>query len=238
MKKIIFLGLCLGIMISCNTNKKGENDKSKSDSLSNINGKAILAFLDDAEFITSDLLLFEVKGHVKEVKYHRENPYVITFDKNGMLASCNYNNEYKDFKFENGKAVGKYFSSKRNNKGQLTEYAYRPEGELCYFLDVKEITYNADGRVSKLLTSGWESMCETEYKYNNEGLCIEEVDDAQMESLVYKATTTYTYTKFDEQGNWTERKCKQHSEEWTFDEEDDKTITNEEKIEKRTIIYY
>ena len=59
-----------------------------------------------------------------------------------------------------------------------------------------------------------------------------------MESLVYKATTTYTYTKFDRQGNWTERKCKQHSEEWTFDEEDDKTITNEEKIEKRTIIYY
>ena len=223
MKKIIFLGLCLGIMISCNTNKKEENEKSKSDSVSNNNGKAILAFLNDAEFITSDLLLF------KEVKYHRENPYVITFDKNGMLASCNYNNEYKDFKFEKGKAVGKYFSSKRNNKGQLTEYAYRPEGELCYYLDIKEITYNAYGRVSKLLTSGWESMCETEYKYNNEGLCIEEVDDAQMESLVYKATTTYTYTKFDEQGNWTERKCKQRSEEWTFDGE---------KIEKRTVTYY
>ena len=59
-----------------------------------------------------------------------------------------------------------------------------------------------------------------------------------MSADIGKFTRTYTYTKFDRQGNWTERKCKQHSEEWTFDEEDDKTINNEEKIEKRTITYY
>ena len=39
MKRIIFLGLCMAVMTSCNLNKKVENDGSKSDSISNKNDK-------------------------------------------------------------------------------------------------------------------------------------------------------------------------------------------------------
>lgn len=240
MKRIIFLGLCMAVMTSCNLNKKVENKDSKSDSVSNKNSKVVQDITDNAEFVTPDLMLFDVKGHVKEVKYHYEKPYVITFDKNGMVTSCNYNNDYKDFKFENGKAVGKYFSSERNAKGQLTRYAYEPnmDTDQYLWLDVNKITYNANGQVLNILNNGWESANETKYKYNSKGLCIKQVGEWLLSSEVGKFTRTYTYTKFDKQGNWIERKCKQHGEQWEEGEENNKTITNEEEVEKRTITYY
>lgn len=239
MKRIIFLGLCMAVMTSCNLNKKVENDGSKSDSISNKNDKMAKSATDNTEFVTPDLMLFDVKGHVKTVKYDGEETYTVTFDENGMLASCPCNDEDKDFKFENGKAVGKYFSSERNAKGQLTRYAYEPKlGDGHWFLDVKEITYNANGQVIKLLSNGWETGSEIEYKYNSEGLCIKQVEDWLMSADIGKFTRTYTYSKFDKQGNWIERKCKQHSEQWEEGEENNKTITNEEEVEKRTITYY
>ena len=47
--------------------------------------------------------------------------------------------------------------------------------------------------------------------------------------------TTYTYTKFDDRGNWTERKCKVHSVEWECEEEN---VTDSREVEKRVITYY
>ena len=65
MKRIIFLGLCMAVMTSCNLNKKVENDGSKSDSISNKNDKVAKSATDNAKFVTPDLMLFDVKRHVK-----------------------------------------------------------------------------------------------------------------------------------------------------------------------------
>ena len=55
------------------------------------------------------------------------------------------------------------------------------------------------------------------------------------EDYSYNTTTTYTYTKFDDRGNWTERKCKVHSVEWECEEEN---VTDSREVEKRVITYY
>ena len=59
------------------------------------------------------------------------------------------------------------------------------------------------------------------------------------EDYSYNTTTTYTYTKFDDRGNWTERKCKVHSVEWEGEEETaEKNTSDATSVEKRVITYY
>ena len=51
--------------------------------------------------------------------------------------------------------------------------------------------------------------------------------------------TTYTYTKFDEIGNWTERECKARIVEWEDEEHTSKkNVTDSREVEKRVITYY
>ncbi|RRC98713.1 hypothetical protein [Prevotella sp. OH937_COT-195] len=215
MKRILFLVFCVGLITSsCNIVKGGD-------------------------FKTSDLMLFELKGHVKTLKYNRTDPYVVTFDENGMVTSCPCYDQSSNFNFKNGKAVGKYFSSNRNAKGQLTKYAYEPVGNNYWRLDMYEITYNDNGQADTIVHTGWESQSEIKCKYDDKGLCIEEVEDYYMASIVGKETRTYTYIKFDDNDNWIERKCKKHNVEWEEDDNlNNKMARDEEYVETRTITYY
>ena len=242
MKKFFLLVICIGAIISCAASCKSDRGNGKKHAVQDKGNRQDEASDGDAGFITPDLLLFGVKGHVKSVETNDGKEKVrITFDDKGLLASYPCTEGSRDFIFKDGKAVGKYFSSKRNANGQLVRFAYEPYEDMDehWYTDIYELTYNASGRVVTTVQTGWESSSTTKHEYDGKELCTREVCEGMAESLGYKVITTYTYTKFDDRGNWTERKCKMHSVEWEGEEETaEKNTSDATSVEKRVITYY
>ncbi|MCI6160263.1 MAG: hypothetical protein MR681_02860 [Prevotella sp.] len=245
MKKTLLFACCVVAMISCSNNTKTKKQQETGDSVAAIPNETtqmVQDSLDYVNFTTPDLMLFNVKGHVKEVDYDEVAPCVITFDENGLVSSCPCHDEDLDFTFKDGKAIGKNFSSKRNAKNQLTRYAYEPNiRENYWYLDVYEMTYNDKGQVKTIEHGGWETDSKQTFTYNAEGLCTQIVHDYGIEATSGVRTITYTYTKFDSHGNWTERNAKTHEEEtneWKDDGTPIKKVNDWESVEKRSITYY
>ncbi len=254
MKKLTFLTLMAVVLLFVDCKDNGENQSGKTDG---DNTEASTAQEQAPVQIdtlhTPDLTLFELQGPVKSVKSGDSeneilNDLELNFDEHGRLTKMNeYSISYESnpngvveikSKYLKGKeiverdkegrllavaagegcggSVGYYFTYK---KGKLTEYRY--EYSECYLTsyEVEVKGYDAQGRISK-------DEC---------GMCDEDAGCVEM-------TTTYTITKTDEWGNWTERKAKIHSVITEYEEGYGDECTTSTKnmtvTEKRTITYY
>ena len=237
MKKFFLLVICIGAIISCAASCKSDREEGKKHAVQDKGNRQDEDSDKNAGFVTPDLLLFGVKGHVKSVETNDGKEKVrITFDGKGWLASYPCTEGSRDFIFKDGKAVGKYFSSKRNANGQLVRLAFEPKApDDLLGANIFKLKYGATGKLVRLDQSIWEASITLNYEYDDKGLCVRMLCEGGEEDYSYNTTTTYTYTKFDDRGNWTERKCKVHSVEWECEEEN---VTDSREVEKRVITYY
>lgn len=260
MKKLTFLTLIVAIvlsLVSCKgllkkLSKKSGKAKTEMAASPQDGEEAYTVPEEDVTdvFCTADLSLFELQGNVKSVKGSRKgNSYMdnweLSFDVDGRLTSIGFIGGEKyaisyasnpdgkvtsrgghNVKRDNtgsilsvsagdgcGDAPGFYFEY---GKGGLSKYHYA-SGECTGDVYVEVKGYDGSGYIAKEL-SGWGD------EYGSE-----------------ETTTTYTITKTDEMGNWTERTAKIHmvlTEREDIEAEDVVTTENKTVTEKRTITYY
>lgn len=164
-------------------------------------------------FTTPDLAFFELKGHVKEVVYTKANDRMTlesttyTFDKNGRMIDGN--------------------GYSRGSNGRICRQGEYSEVVSRYVYT--EYVCDSKGRVVKASCDdphdGY-AFNET-YLYNSSGLLIKKTgsDDCGGDY-----TSTFSYQKYDNVGNWT---CRTYKDVFVDYEDLDETYT-----ERRIITYY
>lgn len=191
----------------------------------------------EEEFIGVDLAMFDLKGHVKQVEYPRDNDqpngpaFVCKFDKDGKLESgtllelFNFHPNPTDLK------------PQRNEEGKILSF-YDSEMNATFtplFFD--------NGKVMTL-DIGLPTMGEQSYKYSmdNYGVIVSCTFDFAVHGYGGGNTSNYEYTKYDDKGNWIERKVSGTNRSFGYNNETGEEETEEEEfsgvIETRKIIYY
>lgn len=135
-----------------------------------------------------DAEVFEAKGRVKMITINYTYPgrtirSTYSFSPSGELLATQ---------------EGKIVSLERDEQGRLAKYVYNDAGSYYQY------EYNEQGRMCRCLFAGGKA----EYKYNNQGLIIEEIEDFYSTTCI-----RYKHLAFDEEGNWTERICDREGEE-------------------------
>ncbi len=188
--------------------------------------------------IAPDLQIYDVKGKVKQVElqnYTADNKW-------------NYNKKDKD---ENSSYTVCF-----DTEGVATQHALayiakgsKPiinrdsEGRIIKFSnseheggDVYSFTYNSKGNIiCKKILLGFTCNADYYYYYNQDNQIERITFETSDVDFYSKGEIKYTYTKFDEQGNWTERRVEMKSQ--ITEEEETKKKTFRE-IDVRNILYY
>lgn len=102
-----------------------------------------------------------------------------------------------------------------------------------------EYTYDERGRLMQVVQTFWESTTTTTFTYEGDvPYPTQRRDDTIDEGVRIKSETNYRYTKFDQQGNWTERELRYQGSEEEDGAPDGPTRWNGAMIERRTISYH
>lgn len=146
-----------------------------------------------------DAEAFEARGNVKTITVKTEKPFrtfstTYSFLATGELAATSY---------------GEPTDIRHDSNGRITEYRYN--GSEGYY----RFEYDNQGRLIRKYFPGGSS----EYKYDQRGLVIQEIEDFFSVSYF-----DYEYLAFDDHDNWTKR---------TYINGDDETV-----VETRMIIYW
>ena len=146
-----------------------------------------------------DAEAFEAKGNVKTITVKTEKPFrtfstTYSFLATGELAATSY---------------GEPTDIRHDSNGRITEYRYN--GSEGYY----RFEYDNQGRLIRKYFPGGSS----EYKYDQRGLVIQEIEDFFSVSYF-----DYEYLAFDDHDNWTKR---------TYINGADETV-----VETRMIIYW
>ena len=147
----------------------------------------------------SDLDMFGLKGPVDSVCIVMNDAGLewqteFTFDENGLLIEID----------------GVEVSCERDVKGRMTSITVEEaveDDEDSYTTINMTIAYTPSGRVSKVTASSGDEVWTQTYSYDADGLLKELIYDSTEDKEVQQ----YTYLKFDEYGNWTQRQEKLQS---------------------------
>ena len=102
---------------------------------------------------------------------------------------------------------------------------------------VVEFTYDEQGRLKKIERTFWESSQEEEFFYEGDNpYPVRRRYQSSEEGMEAESETEYRYTKFDEQGNWTEREMRYRGD--TTEGGETTTRWRGAMLERRTISYY
>lgn len=127
---------------------------------------------------------------------------------------------------------------RRNDKGEITALGVLNNAEY----DRDERMIWKDGRLLVIDTKGWEWNWNKKFAYNADGLLEKEETVLSDMECTNHYVRVFTYVKFDDKGNWTERWCRLTGESECSDEETGESV--KEKLsptveyQKRTITYY
>ena len=126
----------------------------------------------------------------------------------------------------------------RDDKGRVSQYSQANDDEDDAMFH-NTFTYDAQGRIAKVERAYWEMTIEEKFTYegDNPYPARREFHKSDVGTEV-ESTTDYRYTKFDEQGNWTERELRVIGTETEEGEEDYPTRWTNALIERRAISYY
>ncbi len=248
-------------LTACNRLKKLV-DKEEKDTVSVEQPLAADADVPEEETIDydpSDITAFGLYGHVKEavqmtyeatlqgdklVRGERaegsETRYY-RFQEDGLVTYDCYKNEYTYD--QNGKFIrGRSDASKmeRSPRGLIARYENREssnhwEGYSCDF------EYDQEGRMTKLIFTGWEEVFEYNYTYDGDKVYpSRELMEGQACADLFKSRTEYRYTRFDSHGNWLERELWLTEEQGVEDGTDSPQmdVSRRYQIEVRKISYY
>jgi len=224
-----------------------------------------------ATMVTADMSVAEVKGNVKSVKtsvfkavkhgdsYDMAKTSLETisygFDETGRLiayseiftdgnfARYNFTLDYDGDSFtakvSNLKDASRAIVVERDADGRIVRLADSHETDE----DRDEAWTWTDGRLTAVNVTCWEWSEGWTFTYDEKGLVASRVDTWEEYEESSKTTSTYTYLKFDENGNWTERAVKLDTVGLAWDNETEKMVTtgtepSTYRLETRVIEYY
>lgn len=163
--------------------------------------------------VSPDLSMYGLKGNVKSCK---QGYWELEFDEQGKWL---ISSDYKDVL--------------RDEEGRICVIRFDKFGDDEWAYD--DWTYDSIGRVEVYMSYNWAGTFKTSYVYKDGQVCRESYDSAGEQNI--SLVTEYCDYKFDEQGNWIERKAvivDYPNLSW-----DVKQYAGEpERIETRTITYY
>ena len=203
MKHIIFITVSLVsflLLVSCSPDKKISTASSELQKTRNVEDDYV-AETDD-NFITPDLAFFNLKGNVKGIKiiFTEANFNGIKFiskEKNLVFG----NNFTETFDKEGKWKFAKDIKIKRNVEGYIISIdSNDPEANPVY----NSIIWK-NGKMQESLQ---DYDTKHFYHYNKDDILTEEII-SRGGDFPYKTETRYSYSIFDEHGNWTKR-CEKH----------------------------
>jgi len=200
---------------------------------------------------TEDLALFGLQGPVKQVTTSADKDFKVQFDKQGRLTYISYSwgghqmaISYESS--ENGKVTGRDgHGVKRDGQGRIVSITSGNSGcgEPGVYIEygngyAKQFEYVREDCVDKVFVEI--------VGVDREKRATTEWTEIYGPSYSRETSTTYTYTKVDEWGNWTERRFESgttyEETEYNDDTGEEETVysedTEDEGVEKRKIIYY
>ena len=188
----------------------------------------------EGQFASSDLKMYELKGNVKSVKVMMvtmdiENlAYTLAFDENGVATAHRYD------KLWEGEPT---ISVERNEKGQMTAYTSIYSDAEIYNVDAK-YSYDSNGLLTTIeaLWDG-ESNSKEMIEYDGQSNRAKTITEFYDYDVTAVEEIKYSYSSFDDKGNWTERVLNISN---YIKEEDGSVSDNTDMaiIERREIIYY
>lgn len=239
----------LGIVSCGNKNKAGGSDEAAPADTGSVAGQAQeeQAEAEKELLQTPDLTLFELKGNVKTATVKgtvgdKDADFESTaFDEQGRLTVLGeYNISYN--KVETGKVTNeKGQRVKRDKQGRIL-YVGRADG--CSGQEGRHFTYSKNGYKDYQDTGECSWLYDTTVTLGADGLPATFKATAFDESGDYEINYTFTYTKFDDKGNWTERTVKWNSVYNEYNETEDGkeenivTKDNGTLKQTRSITYY
>ena len=160
-----------------------------------------------------------------------------SFDKAGRITVDPWGGVYAydaDGNFTKG--VTEKTKMRRDDKGRVVFYRQaNDEDDDAMFKN--EFTYDEQGRLKKIERTFWESSQEEEFFYEGDNLYpVRRRYQSSEEGTEVESESEYRYTKFDEQGNWTEREIRYRGA--TTEGEGSTTRWRGSMLERRTISYY
>ena len=251
-------------LVSCKSNGNADQSVSQADESQEVaQQQPENQISENSKYNPVDGRTFGVVGPVKEIHLSKallsttsteeqgdpwleSNTLEMTFDEYGRvtldgLAGCKYVYD------ENGnfiKGFSDKTSLKRDDNGRIVLYDNtNVEGEDYSNINfdeyiAKSFEYDELGRVSKATFSGWEWMTDYIYEYFGGNVYpVKTTYESAAESLVIKGTITYTYDKYDQNGNWTERHVTWDEETREYGEQEPE-VSKSEYLERRIIKYY
>lgn len=188
----------------------------------------------DAVAVTPDLAFFTLHGRVRDVK---TDEYILSFTREGKwknpeayVSRSGYNLDFRYDKFgyiTEGKAKQKF----GGKSAEHIKYRWR------------------DGRITKIEGDGELGEYTITLKYDDRGLPSQTKTVVKGDGVEQEIVASYTYTDFDDHGNWT--RCTMRSaittrepegyyddETEEFVENPEPTVESVEETQKRKITYY
>ena len=244
--KIIIITALLTLFICCaNTSMKKTAEVTKE-------SPSTSAVSEDNDNTPTDVRSFGLLGKVKEVRlslreytpgseddaWESLDSLNMAFDKNGRVVRDFFENIYQyDDKGNFTKGVSEKSKMERDEKGRIVLYENWMDDEDDQGFTIKFV-YDNKGRMSKVEFGGWEHTIDHSFTYTGDNIYPDRINlESEDEGDHYSTVITYTYKKFDDKGNWTEREAHSLAKHTT---EDDPTgdTTELKRVETRTIKYY
>ena len=255
---VVLISIVALMTIACNGGKQSPSEANTSDSITGMTAVSESDSVQAAPVITAtDVLAFGFLGPVQEsfiINYdvkdedadilEKDEPSStdnsetgFSFSSDGKVTGDCYGGVYiydHQGNFRKGVSTGKTVM-KRDDEGRVVYYSNKIDNEDDAMF-TNEFTYDKKGRIVKVVQSFWEWQVTETFTYDG--------DNIYPSKRTYKKTeyeedieseTTFTYTKFDEVGNWTERERRYRG--WTT-EGKERTGWRGASIDVRKITYY
>lgn len=171
--------LSLAVTVSCSGNK------ATSDDANNNNAEEITTEVVQSEFITPDLSLCDVKGHVKEISDINGDILIAKFDQDGNLLNYGNRDRISNVQRDEENRLIEFLGSewmKIEWDGNVPASIQNTYNELTYS---DTYTRDANGNIIKIT-----------YRYQD---MIEDIDNTEIRTIEYGSDS------FDQQGNWIKR---------------------------------
>lgn len=191
--------------------------------------------------VASDLPVYELKGKVKQVEVNTYpadkrgkaieskriewESFTATFDENGVATRHRYDYDLNE---------GQKPKTVRDSEGRLIKYStVKVEGDGITL----NYQYDGNGNMTQLnCEAGFSGTTNYKFFYNEKGQLIKREYVANDVDFQNTTSDNITYTKYDEQGNWTERTISGISK--IIGEDGNPRTEKRILVEKRKILYY
>lgn len=213
----LMLGACNGKKQDSRNKLEAELQQLKEDLNSSADGSG--------NYVTPDLMLFELKGPVKTVKYIEGGTWIegtLSFSPDGKLE------------LPRGAEATIY----RDSKDRIKSINYPCPQFESQGIDSHsyEFTLDDENRVKKYNFNFWEDTGRYSYYYDEKGNLIKTIGFGATDYANWEGTQSYTYISFDDYGNWIKRLCEVDGSSTDNDGYTESTSRSETEI--REITYY